>query len=244
MPKKLTSKNVSQKYLNLQTTNYKQSETERLIKTATTGATKKLIVNTYEYELKLIKRNQNFTPREIKGFENKLKKLKETPTAKFKNDKFVRQNINYIVGKNKKDPRITSNNLRAKLISNDRFFTKSGKLRQRFNNIATSLSQGFTDQQATTIFLRHLKGWVRRGLVVLNRRRTNNNLQLPIYILTILGYSGDNFLEMLEEQFGINVNMFFFDLNRTRSYGYLTMKPHITPLIDRYEASGWTETVR
>lgn len=244
MPKKLHKKSVNQKYLNLQTTNFKQADTERLLKTATPAATKKLIVNTYEYELKLIKRNQSFTKREIQGFENKLKKLKDMPNNRFKNDAFVKQNINYIVSKNKKNPLITSNNLRAKLISNDRFFTKSGKLRTRFNNIATSLSMGFTTQQAITIFLRHLKGWIRRGLITLTRTTTNNNLQMPIYIINILGYSGDNFLEMLETQFGIDIEMFFFDISRNRTYSYLTMKPHMTPLIDRYEASGWTEKVR
>lgn len=245
MRKKLTSKNVSQKYFNLQTSNYKQADVKRLVETSTSAGAKRLVVNTYEYELKLIKRNKNFSQREIKGFENKLKRLKETPTAKFKNEKFLKQSINYIVSKNKKDPTITNNNLRAKLLTNDKIFTKTGKLRKRFNNIAMSLSGGFSIQQSMTIFLRHLKGWIRRNLVSLTKINVEieDNL-VPIYIINIIGYSADNFTDMLESQFGLDLDLFTFNIASMTTGAMIMLKPHMTPLIDRYESSNWTEKVK
>lgn len=245
MSKKITSKKVSQKYLNLQTTNFKQAEAERLVKTSTSAGAKRLIINTYEYELKLIKRNRNYTKREIQGFENKLKKLKELPNSKFKNVSFIKNQVNYLIGKNKKDPTITNNNLRAKLLTNDKIFTKAGKLRKRFNNVALSLNGGFSIQQSITIFLRHLKGWIRRHLISLSKVniKSGGNI-VPIYIINIMGYSADNFLDMLETQFGIDIDLFMFNVANMQNSAMLFLKPHMTALIDRYEKSNWLEKIR
>lgn len=247
MAKKTIKEQGRQRYLFTGSKTWTKAEARNLINNNTGANLKQKTINTLEVLKKQIARDANFSKQEIAAINVQIRRIKTLKGKDFNDVNKVQKIFNYISKKQAKSSTGHLNTgIRGRTLSNFNIFTKAGSLRKRFTNRATNVLT-MSQEALGVILARFLKGWVRRGILDVEKIWSSDSFTVPaggVYKITFLGYDGSVFMDMLQAMFGASQDDIFLSFSASRDnaaedWAEAIIRPEFTMVIDRYVESGW-----
>lgn len=223
-----------------------KSEVRDVISTHSPALLKQKALNNLRYLHTTIKNNSAYSRGEIGALERKIKHIERSDKKIFKNVDKVQTLYNYIARKNAKNPQGGLNKgIRGRTVSNERIFTKAGKLRKRFHNRAVNFNN-LSIEHIGIILGRFLKGWIKRSLIFVDKIWSHDYIEeakLGVYKISFLVYDEQLTVQMIQDKFGINKDEIFYATESEHVDGLgsseLIIRAEFTDIIERFVTSGW-----